>query len=155
MKMEKEETLRDEYSEEVKRAEEIALQNQIAEQELKEFPALQKEIIEIMNKARCYETDRNKTLPFTYKECEKAIELALKSKEKEMLDVIDKLENPYPIDIFPKLELSEFQEQVINDFLISNFRFPLDRLSAELMRRTRNNLKEQLKSSIIGSEEKK
>ena len=72
----------------------------------------------------------------------------------DVLKLINELPNPYPEDIFPKLELSEFQTQTINDFLLSNLRFPLDRLSAELMRRARENLKEELKSKINGENRK-
>lgn len=53
----------------------------------------QKEIIEIMNQARCYETDKNKTLPFTYRECERAVEIALKSKEKEIIKIMDEIKH--------------------------------------------------------------
>jgi hypothetical protein len=75
-----------------------------------------------------------------------AIEDALIIQGKEVKDAVENLPNPYPEDIFPKLELSEFQTIEINNFLLHNsyFGFAFDRLSAELMRRARENLIKEL-----------
>lgn len=72
----------------------------------------------------------------TLKQCRKMVSKAIDERE------------PYPEDIFPPLNLSEFQTHTINDFLTSNLRFPLDRLSAEMMRRSRNNFKAELKETL-------
>ena len=76
--------------------------------------------------------------------------------KKEIEEIIKELElrNPYPIDVFPKLELNSHQTLAINDFLVMNFKISLDRLSAELMRRARVNLIEELKSKINGENKK-
>lgn len=63
---------------------------------------------------------------------------------KKVIDILEEIENPYPLDIFLRLELSENETEQINHFLKVNFDFPLDRLSAEIMRRARDNLKNQI-----------
>ena len=69
---------------------------------------------------------------------------------KEFIELIKNIKNPYLEDIFPKLTQLELDK--INALLESVLKFPLDRLSADLMRRARNNLQEELKSSLIGEE---
>jgi hypothetical protein len=64
----------------------------------------------------------------------------------EVIEIIKKLENPYPTDIYPEINAEIFKE--INKELQKKFKFPLDRLSAELMRRARNTLKEDLIKQI-------
>lgn len=71
---------------------------------------------------------------------------------KDILKILDDLENPYPEDIFPKLTKLELDK--INALLESVLKFPLDRLSAELMRRARNNLIEELKKKLEQNETK-
>lgn len=66
--------------------------------------------------------------------------------KKEILEIIENLPNPYPTDIFPEINQKIFEE--INKELQKKFKFPLDRLSAELMRRARNNLKEDIIKEI-------
>jgi hypothetical protein len=73
---------------------------------------------------------------------------ALLNQNQEFIELIENIKNPYPEDIFPKIELSEFQTHTINDFLCSHLRITLDSFSAELMRRARNNLKEELKQKL-------
>jgi len=51
----------------------------------------QDKIIEIMNKARSYETDRDKTLPFTFKECERAVTIALQSEKEKIIEEIKRI----------------------------------------------------------------
>ncbi len=68
--------------------------------------------------------------------------------KQKIIEVIKKLKNPYPLDIFPKLELTSHQSQAINNYLKAYFDFPLDRLSAEMMRRARENVKQELLKSI-------
>lgn len=60
-------------------------------------------------------------------------------------EIINNIENPYPEDIFPKVDFYQL-EQVKE--LCNNLGFPLDRLSAELMRRARETLKEELLNKI-------
>jgi hypothetical protein len=67
---------------------------------------------------------------------------------KEAIKIIEEMKNPYPEDIFPKLDIREFQTIRINDFLIRCFSFTFDRLSAELMRRARENVKKELLNSL-------
>ncbi len=64
----------------------------------------------------------------------------IQDERERIIEIINNIENPYPLDIFPKVELSEFQSHTINDFLCSNLRITLDGFSAELMRRARENL---------------
>ena len=85
------------------------------------------------------EIDLLKTELQTLQECKKMFE-----------DVVEKLKNPYPEDIFPKLNLSEFQTHIINDFLLSNLRFSFNKLSAEIMRRARENVKQELLKEVLG-----
>ena len=75
---------------------------------------------------------------------------ALLEQAQEFEKMILELPNPYPYDIYPKLELSDFQSQSINDFLLSNLKFPIDRLSAEMMRRARENVKQELLKEVQG-----
>jgi hypothetical protein len=86
-----------------------------------------------------------------YWDIEEILNKVLQSQKQKMIEEIENLPNPYPLDIFPKLELSEFQTQTINDFLASNLRFHFDRLSAELMRRARENCKLDI-LKVIGEE---
>ena len=73
-----------------------------------------------------------------------------KAERKDILEIIKNLKNPYPLDIFPKIELSPFQTKQLNNFLLSDYYlgFSLDQLSAELMRRARENVKQELLKSI-------
>ena len=71
-----------------------------------------------------------------------------KAERKDILEIIKNLKNPYPYDIFPKLELSTFEGQGISRFLETYYGFKLDRLSAEIMRRARENVKQELLKSI-------
>ena len=64
--------------------------------------------------------------------------------------LIDNLENPYPIDVFPKL--SEFDLEMITRDFEDYFRISVDRFSAELMRRARDNLKHEIKDKILDGE---
>lgn len=70
--------------------------------------------------------------------------------KKDIIKRIESLENPYPIDIFPEIHEELFEE--INQELINKFEFPLDRLSANLMRKARENCKEEL-IKLIGEKE--
>ncbi len=67
----------------------------------------------------------------------------------EIIKLIDEIKNPYPEDLFPEIHEELFEE--INQELINKFEFPLDRLSANLMRKARENLKEELKKNILNS----
>lgn len=71
---------------------------------------------------------------------------ALLSQKQEFEKMIDEIENPYPIDIFPKLTQTDLDK--VNALLEQVLKFPLDRLSAEMMRKARNNLKEELKQKL-------
>ena len=68
--------------------------------------------------------------------------------KQKIIEVINNLKNPYPLDIFPKLELTQRQSEDINDFLWRYYRITFDRLSAEIMRRARENVKQELLKSI-------
>ena len=68
------------------------------------------------------------------------IEEGQKAERQRLKEGIENIKNPYPEDIFPKVELSEFQSHTINDFLCSHLRITLDGFSAEIMRRARNEL---------------
>ena len=71
----------------------------------------------------------------------------------EVGKVIDEMENPYPEDIFPKLHEELLEE--INQELQNKFEFPLDRLSAHIGRKIRENVKEELKQKLGIKEHKK
>jgi len=75
-----------------------------------------------------------------------AIEQALSSQRDEFEKIINKIENPYPEDIFPKL--SEEEINLVKVILKRNSIISMDRLSAELMRRARETLKEEIKSKL-------
>jgi len=77
-----------------------------------------------------------------------SIQEALQSQKQKIIEEIENLPNPYPLDIFPRIELKDFQTQQINDFLNINFKFGFDRLSAELMRRARENCKLDILKSL-------
>ena len=66
----------------------------------------------------------------------------------EVLKLINEIKNPYPEDIFPEIHEELFEE--INQELQNKFEFPLDKLSASLMRKARENLKKELKDAIKG-----
>jgi len=68
--------------------------------------------------------------------------------KQKIIEEIENLPNPYPLDIFPKLK--DWQLREINNWLLrtKGFEFPLDRLSAELMRRARENVKQELLNSL-------
>ena len=70
--------------------------------------------------------------------------------KQKIIEVINNLKNPYPLDIFPKIELSPFQTKQLNNFLLSDYYlgFSLDQLSAELMRRARENVINEIKKEI-------
>jgi hypothetical protein len=71
---------------------------------------------------------------------------ALLSQKQEFEKILDEIENPYPIDIYPEINEEIFKE--IHKELEEKFKMPLDRLSANLMRRARETLKEELKSKL-------
>lgn len=64
-------------------------------------------------------------------------------------EYLENLPNPYPEDIFPKLELSGEQTRRLNNFCIDVLGCTLDKFSAELMRRGRNNLIKEFKINFI------
>ena len=68
--------------------------------------------------------------------------------EKEMIEKINSLENPYPTDIFLKTELSKTGTEKVNKFFRNEIGITLDNFSANLMRKARENLKEELIKSI-------
>jgi len=103
--------------------------------------------------------DNNKNIKTmtTEQECieqrERELELkgfnkGIQSGRKKIIEEINNLSNPYPLDIFPKVELSEFQSHTINDFLCSHLRVTLDGLSAELMRRARETCKLEILKTL-------
>jgi len=67
----------------------------------------------------------------------------------DFVKMIDEIKNPYPEDIFPEIH-EELFEEIIQE-LINKFEFPLDRLSASLMRKARENLIEELKKEVRNS----
>jgi hypothetical protein len=72
------------------------------------------------------------------------------SKEmKRVIKIIREVEkkNPYPYDIFPKLEESRIK--LIGKSFYTNFGISLDRFSAHLMRISRNNVIEQIKMLLM------
>ena len=75
------------------------------------------------------------------------------AERKEIIKIIKDLKNPYPLDLFPKLKLSEFQTHTINDFLCSHLRITLDGFSAEIMRIARENVKQELLIKLIRERE--
>jgi hypothetical protein len=77
---------------------------------------------------------------------QKGISLGRKQALADVMKIIDELKNPYPLDIFPKVDENKMER--IHDLLIQDMKMPLDRLSAELMRRARNIMKEELKSKL-------
>ena len=79
---------------------------------------------------------------------DKAFDLGIQSQKQKIIEEINNLSNPYPLDIFPKVELSEFQSHTINDFLCSHLRVTLDGLSAELMRRARETCKLEILKTL-------
>ena len=79
---------------------------------------------------------------------EDALGAGQEAERERILEGIENIKNVYPEDIFPKIELEEWQRDKLNEFLESNFGFPIDRFSAELMRRARNNLCEELTKQI-------
>ena len=67
---------------------------------------------------------------------------------KDVVKLIEEVKNPYPTDVFPEIHEELLEE--INHELMNKFEFPLDRLSAHLMRLARNTLKEELKQKLTG-----
>lgn len=83
--------------------------------------------------------------------CNRCLTLkVLLQQNKDFEELIENIKNPYPTDIFPKLTQLELDK--VNALLEQVLKFPLDRLSAELMRRARNNFKEELKQKLKGGE---
>lgn len=77
------------------------------------------------------------------------IEWAKEKQKLVSLKLIDNLENPYPEDIFPRLlMLTDKQSNKLNKFLLKEVGITLDRFSAELMRRSRENTKEDLSKQL-------
>ena len=66
----------------------------------------------------------------------------------DAIEIIKEMKNPYPLDLFPKIELDKGQSNGIDEFLRRVYGFSLDRLSAELMRRARENVKQELLNSL-------
>jgi hypothetical protein len=99
-----------------------------------------------------------KTQPYHFyptkwtKEDETIIRLTIKQSQVGMIKIedvekmIDEIKNPYPTDIFPELTIEQLRE--IDSLIQLKLYLPLDRLSASLMRRARNNLKDELKQSL-------
>jgi hypothetical protein len=84
-------------------------------------------------------------------ERELAFKQGKEQERKRILEIIQEMPNPYPTDIFP--ELTETMLNNIKEVLSKKFlAFPFDRISANLMRRARNTLLDDLKQQI---EEKK
>ena len=77
--------------------------------------------------------------------------------QKLFKDAVENLKNPYPLDIFPKIELNDYQTIELNNFFLHNayFGFAFDRLSAELMRRARENVKLELLKAFDNSQQNK
>ena len=65
-------------------------------------------ILKIMNESRTYKSDRDKTLPFTYRECEKAVELGIiqgkLQTQEDFIKMIDELEYDENSNLFYVLE---------------------------------------------------
>ena len=63
--------------------------------------------------------------------------------KQEIINLINNIENPYPEDIFPKIEKGELK--LVEVFLLKQVpRISMDKLSAHLMRIARENLKEDI-----------
>jgi len=68
---------------------------------------------------------------------------------KELLSLIEKLrqKNPYPKTIFPEITVEEYKK--INELLIKNLGFPLDRLSGNIGRKVWNICLDEIKEKVI------
>ena len=66
----------------------------------------------------------------------------------DVLDLINKLKDPYPLDVFRGLESEDIVKMY--DLIKKETNISPDRLSAHLMRIARENVKEELKKEIIG-----
>lgn len=66
--------------------------------------------------------------------------------EKEILNKIKNISNPYPDDVFPSITKKELEK--ISDNFQFHFGISLDRFSAELMRRSRKVLLEDIQIII-------
>jgi len=77
---------------------------------------------------------------------DKAFNLGIQFQNQKIIEEIESLHNPYPLDIFPELTRQQLFD--INILLRNNFNFSLDRLSAELMRRARENCKLDILKSL-------
>ena len=77
--------------------------------------------------------------------CEAKVSI-IQDYEKEILEMIKNLKNPYPEDVF--LPVSKEEYTAIHNLLLKKFNIPLDRVSADLMRIARKILKEELISKI-------
>lgn len=71
--------------------------------------------------------------------------------QERCLNMIEELPNPYPTDIFP--EISHLDYIKIHQMLLSKFNISLDRVSADLMRRARKTMKEELTQKIKNGDE--
>jgi hypothetical protein len=71
----------------------------------------------------------------------------------EVEKMINEIKNPYPTDIFPEITERAWKDiqKVLNDKFLG---FPFDRISANLMRRARINLTEELKQELKEKKEK-
>ena len=87
-----------------------------------------------------------------YPECFIAVEVEdeIRQAEKNIIEKIKNLQNPYSEDIFPKI--TKLQIEQIDVLLKTHLDFPLDRLSASLMRKARENCKEDIIKSIGDSD---
>jgi len=82
----------------------------------------------------------------------KGFDIAIKiiqSQKQKIIEEIENLPNPYPLDIFPKVELDGYETEMLNIFLKTKLHCSLDRLSAELMRRARETCKLEI-LKVIG-----
>ena len=112
------------------------------EKEIEDLKKEQKELIEKYNLSKPYHaTD--------IWELENVAEATLTQTE-GFESLIKNVKNPYPIDVFPEIHEELLEE--INQELMNKFEFPLDRLSAHLMRIARENLKEEILKKIKGDE---
>lgn len=74
----------------------------------------------------------------------------IQAERRRIKDGIEKIENPYPEDIFPELDKESLYS--ISELLNKTLSITLDRLSAHIMRRARNEL---IKEVLALLEEKK
>jgi len=74
------------------------------------------------------------------------VEKAIQEAKKEFKDAVENLENPYPFNIF--LPVSKEEYTAIHNLLLKHFNISLDRISADLMRIARENVKQELLKAL-------